>query len=94
MQKKDPYAILGVSKDAEDDDIKKAYRARALRCHPDRFPGDPDKEAEFRELKEAFDSVSTAENRRRLNQVSGASLRYGAAGAHTSFYQRKFRVGE
>lgn len=61
--RKDYYAILGVTRTASDDEIKKAFRKGAMRCHPDRFPGDKAKEAEFKELNEAHQVLSDPQKR-------------------------------
>ena len=52
--KRDYYEVLGVSRDASDDDLKGAYRKLALKYHPDRNPGNTDAEAKFKEAAEVF----------------------------------------
>ena len=79
MAKRDFYEILGVSKDAADDDIKKAYRKLAMKHHPDRNQGDTAKvsEEKFKEAKEAYEILSDANKR-------GAYDRFGHAGVDPS----------
>lgn len=89
-----PFEVLGVSSDAEDEEVKKAYHRKSLKCHPDLFPDDSVKAEEFRKLNEAFQMIETTAKRRLFSQKSGASLRHGAAGAHSTFYARMFRVSE
>jgi molecular chaperone DnaJ len=56
--RKDYYKILGVKKDASQDEIKKAYRKLAIKLHPDRNPGDKEAEAKFKEAAEAYEVLS------------------------------------
>ena len=61
MPRRDYYAVLGVAPDASPDDLKKAFRALALKYHPDRNPDDPDAEVRFRELAEAWQVLGDPE---------------------------------
>ncbi len=76
--KRDYYEVLGVSKDASADDIKKAYRKGAMKYHPDRNPGDKEAEAKFKEIGEAYEVLSDTEKRARYDQ-------YGFAGVDPNF---------
>ena len=60
-EKRDYYEVLGVAKNAEAAEIKKAYRKLALQCHPDRNPGDKEAEEKFKEAAEAYDVLSNEE---------------------------------
>jgi molecular chaperone DnaJ len=71
--KRDYYEVLGVPKNANADDIKKAYRKKALDLHPDRNPGDKSAEDKFKEATEAYEVLSDADKRARYD-------RYGHAG--------------
>ncbi|CAE7234733.1 dnaJ [Symbiodinium sp. CCMP2456] len=64
---RDYYKVLGVEKTASDADIKKAYRKLALQCHPDKNAGDKQAEEKFKELAEAYATLSNAEKRRRYD---------------------------
>jgi len=77
MAKRDYYEVLGVAKGASADDIKKAYRKKALEYHPDRNPGDKSAEDKFKEAAEAYDVLSDADKRARYD-------RYGHAGVDAS----------
>lgn len=69
MVRRDYYAILGISKDATPDDVKRAYRARAMQYHPDRNPDDPEAERHFKEVVEAYETLSDPERRQRYDRV-------------------------
>jgi len=65
---KDYYAILGVSKSAQEDEIKKTFRKLALKYHPDRNPGDKAAEEKFKEISEAYEVLSDPEKRKKYDQ--------------------------
>ena len=84
MSKRDFYEILGVTKSASDDEIKRAYRKLAIKYHPDKNPDDKAAEEKFKEAAEAYEVLSSPEKRQRYNQyghagVGGAS---GGGGGH------------
>lgn len=84
MAKRDYYEVLGVSKNASDDEIKKAYRKLAVKYHPDKNPGDKEAEAKFKEINEAHDVLSDKQKRARYDQFGHAGVGgagYGGAGA-------------
>ena len=84
MAKRDFYEVLGVSKDASQDEIKKAYRKLALKYHPDRNPGDKDAEESFKEAAEAYSVLGDENKRARYDQFGHAGLG-GAAGGGSPF---------
>ncbi|MFN4146675.1 MAG: molecular chaperone DnaJ [Runella sp.] len=73
-KKRDYYEVLGVSKNASDDEIKKAYRKLAIKYHPDKNPNDPTAEEKFKEAAEAYSILSDAEKRQRYDQFGHAGL--------------------
>ncbi len=79
MTKRDYYEVLGVSKSASADEIKKAYRKVALQYHPDRNPGDASAEEKFKEAAEAYDVLSDADKKARYDRFGHAGVG-GAAG--------------
>lgn len=79
-EKRDYYEVLGVSKNADAAEIKKAYRKLALQYHPDRNPGDQAAEEKFKEAAEAYDVLSNEEKRRRYDQFGHAGMGAGAGG--------------
>ena len=85
MAKRDYYALLGVSRDASQDEIRKAYRRLAMKHHPDRNPDDKASEEKFKEAKEAYGILTEPKKRAAYDQFGHAgvdpSMGFGAAGA-------------
>ncbi|MBR2465980.1 MAG: molecular chaperone DnaJ [Clostridia bacterium] len=79
-QKRDYYEVLGVSKNASADEIKKAYRGLAKKYHPDMNPGDKEAEAKFKEVNEAYDVISDEEKRAKYDQFGHAAFDPAAGG--------------
>lgn len=77
--KRDYYEVLGVPRNASDDEIKKAYRKLAVKYHPDRNPGDKEAEAKFKEINEAHEVLSDKQKRARYDQFGHAGVG-GASG--------------
>ena len=78
----DPYKVLGVSPDASDEDIKRAYRKLAKKYHPDLNPGDTEAEQKFKEVNEAYEVLSDKDKRARYDQFghAGVDPNFGAGG--------------
>src|SRR5664280_2675869 len=79
MEKRDYYEILGVSKNATKEEIKKAYRKQALKFHPDKNPGDKKAEENFKEAAEAYEILSNDEKKARYDRFGHAGMS-GASG--------------
>jgi molecular chaperone DnaJ len=75
MAKRDYYEVLGVSKNASADEIKREYRRLAIKYHPDKNPGDKEAEAKFKECAEAYEVLSDTEKRQRYDQFGHEGLR-------------------
>jgi len=75
MAKRDYYEVLGVSKNASEADIKRAYRRMAMKYHPDKNPDDKEAEAKFKECAEAYEVLSDADKRKRYDQFGHEGLR-------------------
>ena len=83
--KRDYYEVLGVSKDADDAALKKAYRQLAKKYHPDTNPGDAEAEAKFKEASEAYAVLSDADKRRQYDQFGHAAFENGGGGGAGGF---------
>ena len=79
MTKRDYYEVLGVSKDASAEEIKKAYRQKAMQYHPDKNPGNKEAEDKFKEAAEAYEVLRDPEKKQRYDQFGHAGMG-GAAG--------------
>jgi DnaJ-class molecular chaperone len=79
MAKRDYYEVLGLGRDASENDIKKAYRKLALQHHPDRNPGSKEAEEKFKEATEAYEVLKDPDKRGRYDQLGHAGVT-GAGG--------------
>ncbi|MBX7241018.1 MAG: molecular chaperone DnaJ [Bacteroidia bacterium] len=80
MAKRDYYEVLGITKTAKDEEIKKAYKKMALKYHPDRNPDDPTAEDKFKEAAEAYDVLSDPQKRARYDQMGHRAFENGSGG--------------
>jgi molecular chaperone DnaJ len=80
MSKRDYYEVLGVSKDASERDIKKAYKRLAMKYHPDRTEGDANLEAKFKEVKEAYEVLTDSQKRQMYDQYGHAAFEQNGGG--------------
>jgi len=78
--KQDYYEVLGVSKNASDSEIKKAYRKKAIQYHPDKNPGDKEAEEKFKAAAEAYEVLSDSDKRARYDQFGHAGMGGAASG--------------
>ncbi|MBQ7951279.1 MAG: molecular chaperone DnaJ [Clostridia bacterium] len=85
-QKRDYYEVLGVSKDATDAELKKAYRQVAKKYHPDLNPDNKEAEAKFKEANEAYEVLSDSQKRKQYDQFGHAAFENGGAGAGYGAY--------
>ena len=93
MAKRDYYEVLGVNRDASEEDIKKAYRKLAMKWHPDRNPDNPKAEEHFKEAKEAYEVLSDAKKRPAYDQYGHAGVDPSAA-AGAGFGQGQAGFGD
>src|SRR6185369_13036128 len=82
-KKRDYYEVLGLNRDASEEDIKKSYRKLAMKHHPDRNPDSKDAEEKFKEAKEAYEMLTDAEKRRAYDAYghAGVNPQMGGMGA-------------
>lgn len=84
---KDYYQILDVTPEASEEEIRKAYRKKAMAYHPDRNPGNPEAEARFKEVAEAYGVLSDAQKRKQYDAARAYGARQEAAGEHFQYSQ-------
>lgn len=80
MSKRDFYEVLGVSKTADEQEIKKAYRRLAMKYHPDRNPDDPDAEEKFKEASLAYEVLSDSQKRNAYDRMGHSAFEQGMGG--------------
>jgi len=80
VTKRDYYEILGVSRNADDAELKKAYRQMALKYHPDKNPNNKEAEDKFKEAAEAYEVLSDADKRRRYDQFGHDGVKNSGGG--------------
>jgi molecular chaperone DnaJ len=93
VAKRDYYEVLGINRDASEEDIKKAYRKLAMKWHPDRNPDNPKAEEHFKEAKEAYEVLSDAKKRPAYDQFGHAGVDPSAA-AGAGFGQGQAGFGD
>ncbi len=90
MSKRDYYEVLGVSKDASEGELKKAYRKLAMKFHPDRNKGDVSAEKKFKEASEAYEVLRDPQKRQRYDQYGHSGINGGGFGGASDFGNADF----
>ena len=90
MSKKDYYEVLGVGRNATEQELKSAYKRLAIRYHPDKNPGDAEAEEMFKEVAEAYSVLSNSEQRARYDRFGHAGVSSSAAGAGANWGAQGF----
>src|ERR1700741_1837106 len=85
MAKQDYYESLGISRGANADEIKKAYRSQAMKFHPDRNQGDKAAEHKFKEINEAYDVLKDDQKRAAYDRYGHAAFENGSSGGRSGF---------
>lgn len=95
-EKRDYYEVMGIDKNASDDEIKKAFRRCAKQYHPDLHPGDKEAEAKFKEVNEAYEVLSDKDKRARYDQFghAGVDPNYGAGADGRNYYGADIDIGD
>src|SRR5205085_12475225 len=94
MAKRDYYEILGVSKNASADEIKKSYRKVAMQYHPDRNPGDKAAEEKFKEAAEAYEILSDQDKRAQYDRFGHAGVSGNGRGGHQNMEDIFSQIGD
>lgn len=90
---RDPYEVLGIQRGASEDEIKKAYRAKCKRWHPDLNPNDPTAEEHFKEVQAAYDAITKGDTGPQMGGQPGGSYGYGQQGYYQGGYQQGYDQG-
>lgn len=90
MEKRCYYESLGVSRGASAEEIKKAFRAQAMKCHPDRHPGDREAEQRFKEINEAYDVLKDEDKRAAYDRFGHAAFENGGPRGNGGFTESSF----